>query len=93
MIFCHPFTNCHTDEVKENICCLSGGENRNYNVSYGAIQNELGEAKGEKIKINDSLAVVKGMASQMGFASGAQQLPNNLELKFYKNTDEVCESF
>lgn len=26
----------------------------------------------------------------MGFASGAQQLPNNLELKNYNNTDEVC---
>lgn len=25
----------------------------------------------------------------MGFASGAQQLPNNLELKNYNNTDEV----
>lgn len=30
-------------------------------------------------------------ASRMGFASGAQPLPNNLELKNYNNTDEVCE--
>lgn len=43
----------------------------------------MGRAEGEKGKINESLAVVKGTASRMGFASGAQQLPNNLELKNY----------
>jgi len=58
----------------------------------------LGEAGGERErereeKINGSLAAVKGTASRMGFASGAQQLPNNLELKNYNNTDEVCEGF
>jgi len=52
-----------------------------------------GEARREKRKINGSLAAVKGTASRMGFASGAQQLPNNLELKNYNNTDEVCEGF
>lgn len=58
-------------------------------------QSEMNWARlgGEKRKINGSLAAVKGTASQMGFASGAQQLPNNLELKNYNNTDEVCEGF
>lgn len=50
------------------------------------------ERKGKK-KINGALAAVKGTASRMGFTSGAQQLPNNLELKNYNNTDEVCEGF
>lgn len=40
-------------------------------------------------EINGCLTAVKGTASGMGFASGAQQLPNNLELKNYNNTDEV----
>lgn len=66
---------------------------KNANVSYRTKANELGEARGVKRKINRSLAVVKGTASRMGFASGAQQLPNNLELKNYNNTDEVCEGF
>lgn len=44
------------------------------------------EEKGRKI--NGCLTVVKGTASRMGFASGAQQLPNNLEQKNYNNTDE-----
>lgn len=47
------------------------------------MRDELGKAGGEKRKINGSLAAVKGTASRMGFASGAQQLPNNLELKNY----------
>lgn len=39
-------------------------------------------------KINGHLTEVKGTASRMGFASGAQQLPNNLEQKNYNHTDE-----
>lgn len=58
-------------------------------------QSEMNWARLEERqkKINGSLAAVKGTASRMGFASGAQQLPNNLELKNYNNTDEVCEAF
>lgn len=39
-------------------------------------------------KINGHLTEVKGTATRMGFAGGAQQLPNNLERKNYNHTDE-----
>lgn len=42
-------------------------------------------------KINGHLTEVKGTASRMGIASGAQQLPNNLEQKNYNHTDEKRE--
>lgn len=49
------------------------------------------EPEERRRKINGHLTEVKGTASRMGFASGAQQLPNNLEQKNYNHTDEKRE--
>lgn len=53
----------------------------------------MGRVSGEKEKINCEMAVVKGRAAWIEFASGVQQLPNNLQQKHYNNTDEVYSVF
>lgn len=53
----------------------------------------MGWVSGEKEKINCEMAAVKGGAAWIEFASGVQQLPNNLQQKHYNNSDEVYKGF